>query len=683
MFCMKCGKPTEDGQVICPECAAAAQPAQEQPVEIPVEEAATFEAPIEEMPAAQMPVEEPVSEAPAEAPVFEAPAFEAPAQEAPQEALFDLNFSSEPAKKARKPVNKKLLTWIIAGAVALSLVTVGLLGFLVWDWGDWVQNLFWSMQPAEDYKDNIEQKALTDEDANNETALIKQGLVSVYGAFVNYAGPQDGAAEVTLDVELGKELISLLELALGGQLPDGMEIPTNASMTFGSNASGDTTQVDIGFGLNKVQIMQLRAILDAANELGYVGILSPEGMAKDYLSLDISEVMEEMNDSTAMITLMTELAAELPSQEEFAAMLDRYILLAFEQVQEVEKEKETIEADGVKQSFTVLTYEISEETLLDIALVILEEAEDDETLYQIVQAFCNFANKVNEMQYSAYDGFDGYYGYYEPEYYDPDELFDQIPDLIEELEEVDPDDETLIEIDTYVDSKGNICGRKITIDEADAEIVYVTAISGGKIGILAEADIEGQKVTLEGSGKVKKGSVVTGTLTLTAEKQELLVLELEGFDIKTGLGTVRIMLGDDAKDLLEENMGASMGMASMLNVADLAIELKLNTNSIAISLLSGKKTMVTVTLSATAKDATKVSIPKNSVLAESEADLASWISALDMNKLADQLGKAGMPAEIVDAVRNADPSELFGGTAADSYDDFYADSEVIESGYYF
>lgn len=679
MFCMKCGKPTEDGQTICPECAAAAQPVQEQPVQIPVEEQP---APAQE-PVYEAPVQEPVYEAPMQEPMYQAPmqepVYQAPMQEpaVPAEELFNLNFSSEMpenTKKSLPPQKKKLLTGIIAGVVALAIVAVGLLGFFAWGWGEWIQNLFWKLLPAEEYKEKVEEKALVNEEANNETALLKQGLVDVYGAFVNYAGPQDSSAEVNLNLDLGEELVSLLELAVGNQLPEGLEIPTNASLSLGSTAVGDSTQLDIGLGLNKVDLLKLRAIIDTAKKLGYMGILSPEGMSEEFFSVDITEAMEQMEDGYALVTLLQDLAAELPSQEAFSEMLDRYILLALAQIEEVEKETEKVEVDGVKQTFTVLTYEISEETLQDIAIAILEEAEDDETLFQIVQAFCNFANEMGALQVEAYS--DDYWVSYEPAYYDPDEIFNKIPELIEQLKEEEVSDEKLFTIDTYVDGKANICGRKIEIEDADAEIFYITAVSGNKAGFLAEAEIEGQKVKLEGSGKVKKDQL-TATLVLEAAKQEMLVVELENFHIKEHTGTIRIMLGDDAKELLEENMGEAAGIASILNVVDMSIELDIGADSIAVGLSIDDKQLITVSLSAATGDSPKISLPTKSQLVENSADMKEWLSKVDMGKLADQLGKAGLPAQLVDAVRELDLSEMIGSTAVQAPTEEYLEEDAF------
>ena len=325
MFCMKCGKPIEDDQMLCPDCAAAAQPVQEQPVEIPAEE--------------------PIFQAPAEEPIFQVPVEQAPAEEAtvpftPESAenLFNLNFSTEPEqkeKKPRNPKNKKLIAWITSGVAALAIVAVGLLGFLVWDWGDWVQNLFWSMKSPEEYKNKIEQKALTDEDSNSEIASLRNGLVGMYGFLVNSINQEDSSAEMTVKVELSDEAKALLGSYLS--MPYGMEIPSNASLTLNSSGDRDISQADLGLSLNDVQIMQLRYIVDILNEEGYLGVLSPEGMADEYLAMVLPEMY-----SAEYTALTVEFVESLPSEEEFAKMVDKYIMLAFEQITEVEKEKGTI-----------------------------------------------------------------------------------------------------------------------------------------------------------------------------------------------------------------------------------------------------------------------------------------------------------------------------------------------------
>lgn len=668
MFCMKCGKPTEDGQTICPECAAASAPVQEQPAQVPVE--VPEEIPVE------APAAEPVFAEPAEEPAavpFEETTTDFTSQTS--ENLFDLNFSAEEEKKEKaiNPKQKKLVTMIVSGVLALAVVTVGLLGFLVWDWGDWFQNLFWKLKPAEEYKNNVEEKALTDEDSSSEIAVLRNGIVGVYGALVNSVNQEEGSADVTLDVEIGDELISMLEMAVGSQLPEGMEIPNKASLTLSSSGNQDLSQMDMGISLNDVQLMQLRYIMDILNAEGYLGILAPEDMADGYLSMPLPE---ELTNS-AYTEIVLDFVAELPSEEEFAQMVDKYIMLAFQQIQEVEKESNTIEAAGVKQNVTVLTYEISQETIVDIALAILEEAEDDETLYQLLQAFCQLMNEVSALQATPSDG---YYGYYEPEYYDADDIFEQIPDLIAELEDMDADDEAIIVIETYVDSKGNIVGRQLEVEDADTTIAYYTAVKGNKIGMLMEMESYGETVTLEGSGTVKKQSIVTGELALDVFGDEYAIIELDGFDIKKYTGTIRFKLGEDAVDMLEDELDG-IPVGSLLDIADIALEMTLNTNSVSVGIVNGKNSLVKISLSGAMKESGEASAPNKSVSIEDTEALEEWLSKVDMDLLADQLEKAGLPDEIVDIVREADPMDLISSFGAQpEYNPGY---NSTESGYSF
>ena len=308
----------------------------------------------------------------------------------------------------------------------------------------------------------------------------------------------------------------------------------------------------------------------------------------------------------------------------------------------------------MKQNVTVLTYEISEETVINIAIAILEEAEDDEVLYQLVQAYCDYMNGIAALQAEAYGD---YYDYYEPAYFDADEIFEQIPDAIEELEDMDPNDDTAIVIETYVDSKGNICGRSIEAENADTTISYYTAIKGKKIGMLAEMESYGESIRIEGSGTIKKDSIVTGELAFEVFGDEYAIIDLDGFDIKAYTGTLRFKLGADAVDLLEEQF-TDIPVGTLLNVSDLAVEVTLNTGSVKIGLVSGKKALVTATLSGSIKEGGEASVPKDTVDVEDTEALEEWINNLDMDALADLLEEAGLPDEIVEMVRETDPMEL-------------------------
>lgn len=606
MFCMKCGKPTEGEQVLCPHCLAAQQPAQQ----------------------------------------------EIPQQPQPQ---LDLNLAGD-APAPKPPKKKKKTGAIILSAILVLAILAGVVGFFFFDLGGAVEYTFVKLTKNEkDAAVFVEQKAL------EENTGIIGGISNALGAAGGSGTMEDTFFETTLSVETGEALADILDQAI----PSGdaalsvqqlLKLCENMNLSASVLTDEDLGQLDVNLNLNKKQIITLRAILDLANGEAYAGVPAPEGVSNSYIGIDLEDMglsMEEITDAYAEAFAMGEKMADMmPAQKELDAMIDKYVLLAVKNIDKVSEDTTTVKADGVSQEVTVYEYTIDEATALKIVRAILKEAEHDDTLYDLVAAFCVYYNDYMETMYAGYD-----YGYSYYEELDPDALFEQIPDLIEELEEVEPEEDGAVFcLKTYVDATGKICGRALEEKESGTEISMVTVTKGSKKSFEAKVSASGVVAAkLSGTGTEKDGKL-TGTYKLNSMGQTFLVIDLESFDMNTGLGTIRLRLGKALQEQLEDAVDAEA--LSLLGSLDIQLEMTTQKESFELGLLLGGKSLVKLGCTAKEVKAGSIETPDDVVAVHDEFDLQDWVEQVDIAPIVDKLEDAGLPQELADALRELDLSQM-------------------------
>lgn len=632
MFCMKCGRPTEGDQTLCPQCLAAQQPAQQEIV------------------------------------------FEAPQQ---AQAQLDLNLAGN--APAPKPPKKKKTGAIILSAILVLAILAGVVGFFFFDLGGTIEYAF--VKLTKDEKDTavfVEQKAL------EENAGVIGGISNVLGATGGAGSMEDTFFETTISVETGDALTDILQQVIpASDAPASVQellgLIENAKLSASLLTDEDLNQLDLQLVLNKEQIITLQALLDLASEEIYVGVPGPNGVSDSYMGIDLQDMgfdMDEFADAYAEgLAMGQKMADMLPAQKELDAMVDKYVLLAVKNINKVSEDTETVKADGVSKDVTVYEYTIDEATALKIVRAVLKEAEHDDTLYDVVAAFCIYYNDYMETYYQSMG-----YGMRYCEELDPDDLFDQIPDLIDELEDVEPEnDGTAFILKTYVDSTGKICGRALEEKESGTEISMVTLEKGSKKSFEAKVSSSGiVAAKLSGTG-TEKGGKLTGTYKLTAMGQTFLVIDLESFDMDKGLGTIRLSIGKALQEQLEDAMDAEA--LSLLGSANLQLEMSMQENSFDLSLLLGGKKLVKLGCSAEERKAGSVETPDDVIYVYDEFDLQDWVEQVDLNPIIDQLEKAGLPGELSDALRELDLAQMMDDALNE--ETYYDGMASVESEYYY
>lgn len=634
MFCPKCNKEMPEGYRFCLHCGQE------------------IEAPVEAVPAQEVPAEE--------TPVREVPAQEMPAEEAP----FSLNLEGALPEEAKtKKKKNKLLIRIIAGVTALAVLVVCLLGFFAWDWGLYVRDMFERMKSPEDYMDLVEQRALSDENPTSELGAIKKLVMSYYTAVLE--AEQVSGGSVGMQVLVGDGLKDLLDQldSLGMELDADVQpllelLQVLNEIELRADVVMDETGMEVlmDLGINSQDLIGAQVIVDTENNMMYMDL---PGLTDTPVAVDLTEMgldPEVFAVYTQSLQLSEDLKADLPSAEAVSQLLDSCLLSAMEQITEVERENGTIKAGGVEQNVTVLTYEVDEQTAVKMGIAILEQLEDNETLLQILEAYETYAAEMSEiMEEMGLEDAESAYPTI-----DVDAVMASISDAIAEMEEYEAESEQALIIETYVNKKGQIVGRSFTMEDEEGEIAYMTAISGRKVGFKLLVEVDGEEVCAEGSATYKKGKL-SGTGSVEISGEELLTLELKELDVKTGTGVIRVGLGKEVRDAMEE----SMGVAATVISSDLELEITIGEKAVTVWLLMDDDQILGLGMDYAAEENATVTIPSDAM-----TDPDAWAETMDPQVLLDRLEEIGITEEMLEALVNALDQVGDSSVAASPYYDY-------------
>ena len=550
----------------------------------------------------------------------------AQAEQPAAQETFSLNTSRQksPKKKAGKFPKTALI---------IILVAVLGLGIGAWFSRDYIASFFnRTFSSPEDYLLSVEEKA-------QQKGSMVDILGSLYGGVVNSQAAATGAAEVNMRLTAGKELIDGLEGLLQQQTGTTVDLSwfREILLKTDANMTEDGVRVDMGVGLNGTQILSMQCIVELSKNLAYVGY--PE-LSETFAALDISQLTEMdfsaiMAQSQQLQALNAKYADKLPSEEQLENKLYSYFNTALAQLDDVKKDTKTVKVKGISQKLTVLKAKIDQEAMLDIAVAILKKAEKDTELHQMLQTLFDYASEYAVLMANGAS--------VTVATMDVDALVAAIPDMIESLESVEPEDEGYLVLETYVDMTDEIQGRTIRIE--DKKISYVTVWDGDKFATEVDlTDMGG--ILIEGSGTEKKGKA-TGKYDLIVNGETLLVLRTKDLDTDaleagTLLGTLRLTPGEALMEQLSASLQGSP-IGSFAANLDISLELESGKNSGAIRILMGNKTLIELAIEAKEKASSPIKAPDDFILAEDEADLDEWAQNMDIDKVIENLIKAGVP----------------------------------------
>lgn len=566
------------------------------------------------------------------------------AEETTAESIFDekpftLNLEGqipeEEPKKKRDPKKTKLIVRLVAGVTALAVLVVCLLGFFAWDWGDYVKDFFNRMKAPEDYMQLVEANALSDPQALSELALAKQIVMGYYAGLEQDA--DTGGVDIGVQLLVGNGLkdmtktLSGLGMGLDEDLLELLQVLEQVELRIDTAIDNSDMQILLDAGINGEDIVGIQMVTDVENECIVLGI---PGLTEETVQISL----EEMELDPAMLAAIPEMMQisrnfvnELPSEQAVSQLLDRCIQAGVAEIDNVERENGTVSAGGVEQNVTVLTYKISEETFKNMLLAIMKEAEGDETLMQILTAYETMTTDMNALvKSSGLEDMDVSYPVVKA-----DEVMEQLSEAIDSYAEAEATDDTAMKIETYVNRKGQIIGRKLRVPEEDVSITYVRTIKGRNIGVLVEMDVDGEKLTGEGSAIWKKNKL-NGEITVEFDGEEMLIVKLQ--DVDATSGTLRIELGEGLQEELEDEV-------SMAAMVDLAIEVTIQEKTTTVWLLMDNKQILGLGTNYDTRQIEDIITPTGAM-----TDVYKWAETVDTDALMEKLEQVGITEDMINAL---------------------------------
>jgi len=633
MFCENCGRPIPDGQQSCQFCnPPAVQPAQEPQLQVPQFQRApmnlTEPAPLQQgsyVPPSQQPIQQPLYQEPVQQssyiPPVQQPVYQQPVQQYAQPA-FELNMPAEGSRrKKKKSGGGKIFLAIVALLLVVGIVVAAI------NWKSITRFFGRNFGDPTEYLQDVEKEHVAD---------TAKTLAASYDNMLGSYHPEGSSVDASVTLEVGSELMSLLNTALA-QSGVALDLSWVESITLAPQVDmyENTMKADVGIGINNTHLATASVVWDMDSQTILVGV--PE-LHDTYIEMDAAEVLGE--EAAAMAQTMAAsrelnnaMMEALPSGSQLEELLTKYLGIVIDGLSDAEKTTETVKAGGLEQDLLVLTVELSQKDILKIAEAVLEEAKDDETIEEILDAFGESMGQMGAM-----------YGGEMPDLSDAfsevvDEALDNLEYMIDEAESG-----RFLTIETFLDGQDAVAGRAVTVsmDGARVKAHYITVTEGGKFAF----DAELATLSITGKGTVKDGKR-TGSYTLTESGTDYVTLELEDYACTEDgqiSGTFRLIPGSAVYEMME--LDASV--AGVLGQA--ALELTLDGDSVTVGIEAGGMDIIALDLTGETAKPSQIALPAG-VSINDDAGGMQWISELNLDAVVANLEAAGVPAQYLDIVR--------------------------------
>lgn len=447
-----------------------------------------------------------------------------------------------------------------------------------------------------------------------------------------YSGKDNVKEEAEIVFEIGdglREILASMTVA---------DVPAVDAVSFWyegvSEADGSKGAVEAVFRVDETEVLHGDLVYDAEKEAMYVKV--PE-LGDGYVGIKVLDVLGgidlETEDSEAKLKKFFEV---LPKKKQAEKILERYVELALECIENAEVGSATVEAGDVKSEYTEIVVTLDAETVQNIAEAVLVELQSDEDVEKLVKEIC-LANGSTDAN-ASYEAF-----------------LNGAETLLSQVMYIEDAKENLV-MTVWVDHKGKIAGRKFVIAE-DAELFYAVAVDGKEIGCEASIKVNGIKISLEGEG-ARKREMFSGEFKLRAAGFGLAEFEVTDFDLRQFRkgyinGTVKISPAGIVRSLLRN---ITVNGDITLEDATILLSVANDKKQTSFSLALENDEVPFAGFSATMKTGKgkKIELPKEkdvTMFSSGEA-FDAWFENADSQTIYDNLTQAGVSKEWLE--------ELFG-----------------------
>lgn len=485
--------------------------------------------------------------------------------------------------------------------------------------------------------------ALGDGDGKLEAQDFVDGFTKIYGATLGAMGGQTATSSHTqmdIDITLGDDILgyagNLMELY---ELPSDMTWLKQLGFNLDMNYSRDVNQMVMGLQLGKTNVASAEFIMDMVGGKMFARL---PGLNDQYLGY-ASEVnqepvvmgpMGEIEDYAALISA-------LPSEEALNTLLTRYLNLLLEQLEDPTVVTQTLSCKGITQEVTATTHTIRRSDVLDMAESVLKTAQTDAELEQMLDTFNSYYN-AQCAKTAATEG----YTWEDVDLHQQMQqyILDALADIAETRAELE--DADFLVFSFYTQEEDQLGFSLKAIDETESvEINAYGLRQEENTALLLEVK---DSFRFSGTGTEKDG-VANGQYTLTVQDTEMGYVEVKNFDteaLKNGELKGQLVLSM-SETMIEEFFGPEFFLTTNTKIS-INMNILGDGGTTACQLLEGEKLLLGVTTSTKILETEAVQIPTEYVDPSNEEELGAWLSAIDLNKVLENLRQAGVPAELVD-----------------------------------
>lgn len=539
-------------------------------------------------------------------------------QETPQnnqEAVLDLNLGGEAPKPKEKkkmdPKKKKKIILIISSVVAAVIAICLVVGFVFFDLAHIIE--FGWVKLTRDDKGAamyVEERALEEDEA------VITALTALYK---NLAQKNASHTRTDLSLDINSVVTELL-----GQYADPnsaiallLQNTESIQLTLDTNDQTHANKTDITLGVNETELLTAETYVDFENGVLYLG---SDDVSKETLAFDLKNMEEGIPSLLlAMVEAIHEgniLSDKLPSEKAFKEMAKEYILIAYRQIDDVEESTEKVTVDGVKQTFTLYTYTIDEETIKDICIAWLKETQKNKTMQQLLRAFYDDAQAF-------------------------DEIMKEIPEAIKSMQKEDLDLGEDIILETYVDITGKVCGR--SCGSEDTVMWYLTTAHFNKQATKIQILSEESDILFIGQGKSDDLVEANGEYQLKVNGQKICKASLKKYSLTKGTGSIILTLDQKFSQELLQDYGLSNESAlSMLEIFSPRIEIQLKEKSQKVKLSLGGQHIFSLDIATKDLKEEDIQMPMICTPAEDFEDIRNWFLNGNLITIGLRLQKAGL-----------------------------------------
>lgn len=641
MFCFKCGAVVKDGDKFCESCGAKIEYVESVPVTETVGENVVLEqSVVPENTVGETVVltdcEPQVAEEPAE-PVYSEQSCEAVENYAAPEENFVPDASAK-----RKGKGKGKLVLIGIGAVVAVLAVCAV---FLWDYiENFAVKTFSSPQGYYHYVENRNVEELS---------------TSVGTLVGNLNNSSDMGFESNVKLQVGDKLIDYIVSETGIDRSD-ISWVSDIGFKYNGSVVGKNSAFNGSFMLADNTAFDMNFVVDSENMCCYMCIpqLNTKFIKVDLSSLD-SDDLDEMTESFEILeTVMN----SLPDSEKTADILNRYLSVAVEAIDDVEQDSVTVKANGVSQSCVELTVTLDDSAIRSIFKAVLKLFENDEEIEKIIK---DIIEKTTD------DDADDLY----------DDILDSVDTLLDNVKSIDFDEE--IDYTVYVNGKGEVIGRELKSENPEFEISYLTTHDGSDVGFELIAEIDGEKLEVLGSGEVKSGKL-NAEYTVSYSGVKILNLTVKDHDVDSAEegyynGTYVITLPSETGSLIVKSLFLNTDIADALKTASLEIVLKSSEKSTYASVTVNVKGEMLAKIEVDSKvvEPSSVKIPDDFIEIDDISELEKYAESADVDGFINGIVAAGVPKDLFDTVKDA----IDGGNIGYDDDFGYGYGDDFDFGY--